>query len=312
MFWLSSAQDSNRKVTILNQLESITPRDSLTRMIDHSYDKKVRGRKRTPSILLLKMMILQFVFGLSDEAVQEDLFDRKSFYNFVWEDLLQKWGVPDATTLCKFRKHLQDKRLHDKFFKIILDNLAEKWAFLKKWTLVDSTIVKAASSTKNKENERDPEMKSTKKWNNYHFGMKIHQWTDVDTGIVHTVKCTSANVSDTTVCEELLHGEESYAWWDKWYASRERKKLFRSKWIVYGILDKKTRKRALSSSQKKRNSKFQSIKAKVELPFWIFKKWRGNTKVRYRWLYKNTVRATIGLAVWNLFLWQWYLNKVTT
>lgn len=310
MFWFSSVQDSNRKVTILRQLEAITPWDSLTRMIDHSYKKKVKGRKRTPSILLLKMMILQYVFWLSDEAVQEDIFDRKSFYSFVWEELLQEWWVPDATTLCKFRKHLQDKKLHDKFFKIILDNLAEKWAFLKKWTVVDSTIVKAASSTKNKERERDPEMKSTKKWNNYYFGMKIHQWTDVDTGVVHSIECTSANVSDTNVCETLLHWEEAYVGGDKWYASKKRKKELRSKWIVYGILDKKTKKRALSSSQKKRNSKFQSIKAKVELPFWVFKKWRKNTKVRYRWLYKNTVWATIGLAIWNLFLWQRYLDRL--
>lgn len=146
---------------------------------------------------------------------------------------------------------------------------------------------KSPSSTKNKEKERDPEMKSTKKWANYYFGMKIHQWTDVDTGIVHTVKCTSANISDTQVCEDLLHGEEKYVWWDKWYASKERKKSFRAKWIYYGILDKKTRSSKLSSSQKKRNKRMQSIKAKVELPFWILKKRWWNKKVRYRWLKKT-------------------------
>lgn len=310
MFNFSTPDSKSKKVSVLNDINNLFPWERVINKIDSSFDKKFIGRKRIPTIIMIKMMILQYIFGISDESVQEDIFDRKSFYTFIWNELLQKRWVPDSTTLCKFRKHLEKNNLDQIIFDIILDQLEKQWLFLKRWTVVDSTIVQAPSSTKNKKKERDPDMKSTKKWANYHFGMKIHQWTDVDTWIVYTIVCTWANESDMNHCEDLLHWKEKYVWWDKWYDKKERKKRFREMWIYYWILDKAKSWHKLSNSQKKLNKKKQSIKAKVELPFRIFKKRRWHKKVRYKWLRKNTARITIWFAIWNLFLWKRYLNKL--
>jgi transposase, IS5 family len=310
MFSFSTPDSDSRKVALLKEIEQLFPWDSVTKAIDHSFSKKQTGRNRIPSIIMIKMVILQYIFGLSDETVQEDIFDRKSYYSFIGDELLQQRWVPDATTLCKFRKHLMNNQLDTIIFDTILSQLEQKWAFLKRWTVVDSTIIQAPSSTKNKNKERDPEMKSTKKGSNYYFGMKVHQWTDADTGIVHNIVCTPANESDMNHCEDLLHGAEKYVWWDKWYHKKERKQAFRAKWIYYGILDKPARWSKLSHKQQKLNKKKQSIKAKVELPFWIFKRWWWNTKVRYKWLRKNTSRITIWFALWNLFLGKRYLERL--
>lgn len=304
-----------RKQVVLWQVERLYPWKETVTKIDEARWEKILWRDQIPTIMILKMMILQFIYGISDEWVEEDMYDRATFRWFVWEELLLKHGVPDATTLCRFRRLLEEHNLHETIFEVVLKKLEEKWAYLKRWTAVDGTIIQAPSSTKNDKKERDKEMKSTKKWANYQFGMKIHQWTDIDTGIVHSLSFTAANEHDSTQFTNCLHGEEQIYGWDKWYANQEFKKQCRAEGKVYAILDKAPRvkkwekAKQLSVSQKKRNKKWQSLKAKVEKPFWILKKWWWNKKTRYKGLYKNEVWLTIAMSVWNVFLWGWRMKK---
>ncbi len=300
-----------RKEKLLEDMWSMIKRRDLWYKIDNKIPKLTEWRKRIPSILLLKITVLQFVFWLSDESVEEDIHDRNSFKRFLWEELLLEWWIPDATTLCRFRKTLDKYDLHEVIFNKINESLVEQWCFLKRWTIVDATIVKAASSTKNKDKNRDPEMKSTKKWANYYFWMKVHQGTDAETWLVHSISCTWANVHDSQELDNCLHWEEQYIWGDKAYDSKERVKLCRELWISYWIIKKAVKWKKLSTAQKKHNIKHQSIRAKVERPFRVIKKrWKHST-VRYRWIRKNEIRYTIWLWLWNLILWKWYLNKVS-
>jgi IS5 family transposase len=76
-------------------------------------------------------------------------------------------------------------------------------------TIVDATLIHAPSSTKNREQSRDPEMHQTKKGKNWYFGMKAHLGVDSKTKIIHTAVATAANVSDVAMLADLLHGEET-------------------------------------------------------------------------------------------------------
>ena len=88
---------------------------------------------------------------------------------------------------------------------------------LREGTIVDVSITLAPSSTKNRAREQDPEMHQTKKGNEWHFGMKIHIGVDADTGLVHSMTTTAANVHDITEAHHLLHGGEKVVWCDAGY-----------------------------------------------------------------------------------------------
>jgi len=89
------------------------------------------------------------------------------------------------------------------------DTLSRRGLLLKSGSVVDATLIAAPSSTKNSTGARDPEMHQTKKGNNWHFGMKAHIGADRDSGLVHTVIGTAAKVSDVTIGNALLHGQET-------------------------------------------------------------------------------------------------------
>lgn len=298
-----------RKNEILEEMKAIVPRETLAWIINDKLPKQSTGRPRTDTVILLKIIFLQYLFGLADETVEEDIYDRSTFRWFLGEEYLVHKGIPDATTLCKFRAFLNENNLQNILFFEVKRMMDEKWLILKTWTIVDATIISAPSSTKNKEKQRDSDMKSTKKGNNYSFWMKTHIGTDMQTWLVHSVEHTSANVHDSQKTKDLLHGEEGIICWDKWYADSKLKKECRENWLIYAILDKGTRGRRLSNAQIKRNKKRQSIKAKVERPFWVFKKWWWLRKTRYRWLQKNGNWITLGMAFVNFFLGKWYCER---
>ena len=90
---------------------------------------------------------------------------------------------------------------------------------------MDSTIISAPSSTKNKEHKRDPEAHSVKKGNEWKFGYKAHIGVDSKSGLVHSLEVTSANVHDVTMTSELLTGEEEIVYDDSRYISAEKREM---------------------------------------------------------------------------------------
>ena len=228
------------------------------------------------------------------------MHDRLSFQRFLGLDPLPQ-RVPDETTILNFRRLLEVHGLAEAIFTKVNEGLAAQGLLVKTGTVVDATILAAPSSTKNQSGRRDPEMSSTQKGGDWHFGMKAHIGVDAKSGLVHPVRTTTASVHDSQVFRELLHGEEDMVAGDSAYANQLLKTHCRQAEVIYLIHDKANRGHALSARQHHRNRHKSSVRAKVEFPFRIIKRLWGHATVRYRGLVKNTARLFRLFALANLY-----------
>ena len=168
------------------------------------------------------MYLLQIWFSLSDEGLEDAIYDSLSMQKFMGISLMYD-GVPDATTLLKFRRIIEKNKLGEKIFNTINGILEDKGKIMHGGTIVDATIINAPSSTKNELNERDGEMHSTKKGNQWYFGMKAHVGVDAGTGLVHTVTATSANVHDIDEAHNLVREDDDVVYGDAGYVGIEKR-----------------------------------------------------------------------------------------
>lgn len=291
-----------RSKKFLQEMNKIIPYDKFMWILKEKYEKNnTRWRPQYQLLLMLKIHLLQQFYTLWDEAVEDAIYDRLSFQEFLWIDTLSS-NVPDATTIENFRHLLEKYKLQELFFEEVLKMLEVNKILLKRWTVVDATIVKASSSTKNKEQKRDKEMWSTLKNNNYHFWWKIHIWVDVESGLVHSTTITKASVNDKKERDNLLHWEEKAIFWDKAYGDKKTKKECRKNWVYYWISDKWSRYVKISSNQKKKNKKKSIVRAKVEHVFRVVKCQFWFRKFRYKWIEKNALNVKMKLALANLYL----------
>lgn len=291
-----------RRDKFLNEMDQIIPWNGLLAAIEPHYPHKDTGRRRKELKMMLKIYFLQQWFDLSDPEAEQEIYDRCSFQKFLNIDLLSD-TVPDESTIMNFRHLLEEHKLQEEFLEVVNGVLEEKGYLMRKGTIVDATLIAASSSTKNKDKKRDPEMRQTKKGNQWYFGMKGHIGVDVDSGIVHSVEGTPANVHDRNKLHDLLHGKERAIFGDSGYASDGDKEACRKYGIVHwGVNDKGKRSHPLSSTQRKENRKKSSVRAKVEHPFRIIKDQWGHRKVRYRGIEKNTLQLHTLFALANLYM----------
>ena len=145
-----------RRDRFLAEIEAMTPWGELVAAIERHYPK-CGGRGRPPIGLerMLRMYIAQNCFGLSDEGIEDAIYDSQAIRSFVGIDLGRE-AAPDATTLLKFRRLLEDKQLTETIFTTINAHLATKGLFLRRGTVVDATIIAAPPSTKNEKGEARP------------------------------------------------------------------------------------------------------------------------------------------------------------
>lgn len=212
-----------RREVFLEKMEQVVPWVRLMEVIEPYYPKS--GKRGRPPIGLERMLRMYFVqqwYGLADEAVEDAVYDSQALRNFMGIDL-SRTSVPDATTLMGFRHLLEAHDLTKAMLVEVNVMLMERGLLMTQGTLVDATLIAAPSSTKNKEHARDPEMHQTKKGNQWHFGMKAHIGVDKDSGLVHTLTTTAANVSDISQTPALLHGQESAVWADAGYVGVEKR-----------------------------------------------------------------------------------------
>jgi transposase, IS5 family len=283
----------------LSEMDRITPWGTFVERVLPHYPSHDVGRKRKELRMMLKIYFLQKWYDLSDPGMEDAIYDRNSFQKFLGVDLLAD-AVPDETTICKFRHLLEEHALQEEFFHDVNAILEEKGLMVKEGTITDATIVNAPSSTKNESGKRDPDMSSTKKGNQWYFGMKAHVGTDTK-GIVHSLEATAAKVHDKAVSALLYHGEEKAKFGDKAYGKKEDKKKARRDGVFYGIADKGSRHHPLSAKQKKRNRQLSSVRSFVEHPFQVIKcQWKFR-KVRYRGLEKNRLHLFALFASCNLY-----------
>ena len=234
--------------------------------------------------------------------MEEALYEVPLYCRFVELDLAVD-TVPDETTICKFRHLLERQQLADVFLREINAELSARGLLLKQGTVVDATLIAAPPSTKNKERKRDPEMSSTKKGNQWYFGMKAHIGADADSGLVHSLAFTKAKVADNKVLDNLLHGEEHSVHGDKAYASNEHNLLAsdRDKGPIWCMPFKKPSGQELPEWKREINRGLASLRAIVEFPFRVVKRQFHFSKVRYRGLSKNGQALTTKFALANLY-----------
>ena len=258
---------------------------------------------------MLRIYLLQNLYDLSDEGCVAEVIDSRAFSDFCGVDSSNQ--IPNGDTLGRFRNLLIASGLQEKLFTQVVKMLMAKGLILKKGTIVDSTIIAAPSSTKNKDKARDPEAKSTKKGNTWHFGYKAHIGVDKDSGLVHTVVGTPANEHDVTQTENLLTGEEETVHGDAGYIGADKRETAivrnkQGKKIKYEINRRPSQLNKLSRSgkykAKKREHEKSSARAKVEHVFAVVKRQLGFKKTRYRGLQKQIAKFNIMFALANLIL----------
>lgn len=300
-----------RRDQFLAEMEDIIPWRDLCNVIEPFYPKP-KGAGRPPVGLerMLRIHFLQHWFSLSDPAVEEALYDSRAMRRFVGIDLGRE-PAPDETTVCHFRHLLETHNLGDQLFALINAYLQENGLKVSTGTIVDATIITAPSSTKNKEGKRDPEMHQTRKGNQWYFGMKAHIGVDSQTKLIHSVAATAANVHDSQLLGDLLHGDETRVWGDSAYAGQGdviRQHAPNAKDFTH---KKGFRNRPLSDEDAAKNKTKSSVRAKVEHPFLILKRVFGFNKVRYRGLDKNANRLFVACGLVNLYMARRQLLRAT-
>ncbi len=300
-----------RKEQFLAEMDNIIPWQELTAVIEPFYPKPEGAGRRPVGIeRMLRIHFLQHWFALSDPGAEEALYDSRAMRRFVGIDLGRE-PVPDETTICKFRHLMEQHHLGDELFRLVNVYLEENGLKLARGTIVDATIINAPSSTKNKDKARDPEMHQTRKGNQWYFGMKAHIGVDSKSKLIHSVAASAANVHDSQVLEDLLHGEETRVWGDSAYTGQEAVIKGKAPHAKDFTNKKGNRHHALSDSERTRNRNKSKVRSKVEHLFHIMKCQFGFTKVRYRGLDKNAHFLFVNCALINLVLSKRHLLRTS-
>jgi IS5 family transposase len=290
-----------RRAVFLEEMEQVVPWAELRALIEPYYPKAGNGRQPVGVERMLRIYFLQQWFNLSDPAVEEALYDSAVMRSFVGIDLGRE-PVPDETTVCKFRHLLEEHRLGGQMLEAVNLHLQNQGVRITTGTIVDATIIHAPTSTKNREQKRDPEMHQTKKGNQWYFGMKAHVGVDSKTKLIHTALVTPANVGDATVLPELLHGEETRVWGDQAYRG-QRDVIQECAPQAQDCTHRRYRyKDRIDEVERAKNRTKSTVRSKVEHVFGVMKLKFGFVKVRYRGLAKNANRLFATCALVNLFL----------
>ena len=192
----------------LEIMEEVIPWDEWTALVEPYYPSGKRGRPPRGVETMLRMYLLANWFTLSDEGVEDAIYDSYAFRKFMRIDFLGDEQVPDATTLCKFRKLLNEAGITKLFFESMKTFLDRHGKLMHGGTIVDATIIDAPSSTQNAEKQRDPEMHQVKKGNQWYFGERLHAGVDAGTGYIHSVEVTAANVGERDVVPQLIREDD--------------------------------------------------------------------------------------------------------
>ena len=297
-----------RKRVFLDEMSLVVPWTELVGLI-RPFAASSTGVKggRPPFAVetMLRIHFLQQWFGLSDPAMKEALHDVSLYCEFARLDP-GSMRLPDEATILLFRHLLEDNNISIQLLAAINATLATKGLMLKTGTVVDATLIAAPSSTKNSSGERDPEIHQTKKGNQWHFGMLAHIGVDAESGLVHTVIGTAANVNDVTQGHGLLHGDERIVFADARYQGASKRA--EATGVNWQVAMRPGKRRALNKSSPwaglldKAEQMKASVRAKVEHPFRVIKCQFGFTKVRYKGLAKNTAQLVTLFALSNLWM----------
>lgn len=297
-----------KREIFLESMDRIIPWDHWVSLIVPFYPSGKRGRPPKDIELMLRMYLMQNWFNLSDEGIEDAIYDSYAMRRFMHLDFLDE-QVPDATTLLHFRHLIEAHKIGEKIFADVRARLEKSGLLMRGGSIVDATIIEAPSSTKNKECKRDPEMHQVKKGKQWYHGMKIHAGVDAGSGYVHTITGTPANVHDVVETPKLIREDDEVVYGDAGYTGIEKREEIRGDEHLSKVDYRITRK-PMGRSKGPQNEYWakliekskSSVRSKVEHPFLIVKQQFGYGKVSYRGIAKNMNRFFVLFASANLIM----------
>jgi IS5 family transposase len=310
-FEYANRKKTTRREDFLKKMNEIIPWEEWVAMIQPYYPDGKRGRPPRGIEMMLRMYLLQVWFNMSDEMVEDSIYDSYAMRCFMGVDFDER-QAPDATTLLKFRHLLEEHGLPENLFNDITRKLEGHGCLMRGGTIVDATIIRSASSTKNASGERDPEMHSTKKGNDWYFGMKAHIGVDAGSGYTHTVTATAANVHDINEASNLIREDDEVVYGDAGYkgiADREEIASDARKSEIDFRINRRVVKYGKDPNNVGRQwEKFiehqkSSVRCKVEHVFRIVKITFGYSKAVYRGIKKNLDRLYVLFASANILMY---------
>lgn len=308
----SKRRKRSRSDELLKRINTFVNWDKLEAIAEQAFSSTRRGRPTVPIKFSLKCLILQYLYNLSDPALEDSLIDRFSFQRFLSISFEEE--IPDFTTIWRFRERLIKADLLEKIFDAVIENLERRKVVLRRGTLIDATIVQAARNPKKQNNDKsgspqgtggntsqqDKDASYAQKGKKLYYGYKAHIATDQGSNVIRKRSFTSACVHDSQETEKLVCGDENSLFADKAYTNDELKRYCRKNNVYYGVLDKGRRNRPLSKKQKKANRRKSSVRNAVERPFAYFKRVLGYRLVRYVNLKRNELHFTFLCIIHNI------------
>ena len=283
--WLSDSIKQS-KAGFLDQVNGFVDWGIFRKPLEKSFQENPFGPRRYDVLVLLKMVMLQQWYGLSDPEIEEQVSDRLSFRRFLGLSVTD--DVPDETTICKFRLHLLETGIYDWLFEALQKELSKRRLLVKRGALVDATFIQAP--------RKDPDARDGHKGHGY----SVHTHVDQCSQLVREYEVTLAEVHDSQPFEDLLFGDEATVFADKAYFNDQTKREMRKQGVYCGILDKAKRHHPLSNRQKKRNLQKSAVRSAVEHPFAQMKEHQNYRKTRYRGLEKNRCHTAFEIMAYNL------------
>ena len=303
-----------RKELFLIEMDQVVPWNGLIKLIEPFYPKGEGGCPAYPLMTMLRVHLMQNWFDYSDPAMEEALYETTILRQFAGLNLE---SIPDETTILNFRRLLEKHELAAGILAVINGYLGDRGLSLRQGTIVDATLINAPSSTKNKDGKRDPEMHQPKKGNQYYFGTKAHIGVDDESGLVHSVVGTAANVADVTQVDKLLHGAENVVCADADYTGVEKRTEHDGREVIWQIAARRStykklgKRSALYKAKRKIENAKAQVRAKVEHPFRVVKRQFGFVKTRFRGLAKNTAQLVTLFALSRLWMARRHLLTST-
>lgn len=292
---------ATRRAEFFERLDALVPWDRWVAIVDpHRPDPRGAGRRPVATETMLRMLVVQRALNLSDEECEDQCTDSRALSAF-----LGAAKVPDKTTLCKFRQMMVANGLEREIFEDLAAQLEAEGLMMREGSVVDATFVESPSSTKNRDRARDPEAHQAKKGSNWHFGYKAHIGADRDSGLVHTVVTTAANVSDISQakgcvreCDREVYLDAGYVGLEKRPEATEEGGELRGKELFIA----RRRKSVSGEEAEFREHAISQAGSVAGHPFHYLKDVTGTRRTRYRGLEKNDQMLCMCFAVANLLM----------
>ena len=250
--------------------------------------KSAAGRPAFDTVLMFKILVLQSLYNLGDDATEYQILDRLSFMRFLGLSLGDR--VPDAKTIWLFREQLTRGELTQTLFARFDAHLNERGFVARKGQIIDASITAAPrqrntreenatikkgrtpegwGENQHKQRQKDTHARWVKKNGVHHYGYKNHLCVDVQHKLIRHWAVTDAAVHDSQIFEELLDEDNTCrtVWADSAYGSAENLKKLRERGLRERVHRKGVRGRPLSARAKRGNRRRSKIRSRVEHVF---------------------------------------------